>query len=219
MGHHRDGSPESHRPPGPQLDGRQAPRVLFADREPLISSASEPLTTEQSGEGWTAGATLSRPGALSVSLCSPQASLCSWGKKESQKQLMSQGSHPGGETVTKRWGSVETLGTAELSKLPTPWAAHPLQGLRMCPELTTAACPSGPGHQRSPHPHCGLLAGPSWDGCDQAADSPRLQGHPVPRPVCRGCPRLFPPVPTPQLWVCTPGGDGGESWGPLEGKS
>ncbi|CAI9168352.1 unnamed protein product [Rangifer tarandus platyrhynchus] len=40
----------------------------------------------------------------------------------------------------------------------------------------------GPGHQRSPHPHCGLLAGPSWDSCDQAADSARLQGQPVPRP-------------------------------------
>ena len=65
--------------------------------------------------------------------------------------------------MTERWGLVEALGSPELSKLPIPWAVHPLQGLRMCPELTTAACPSGPGHQRSPHPPCGLLAGPSWE--------------------------------------------------------
>lgn len=99
--------------------------------------------------------------------------------------------------MTKRWGSIEALGTPELSKPPTPWAEHPLPGLRVPPGLTTAACPSGPGCQWSPRPHCCLLPGPSRDSCDQAAESPCLQGKPVPRPACRGLPRLFPPVPTP----------------------
>lgn len=88
--------------------------------------------------------------------------------------------------MTKRWGPLEALGTPELSKPPTPWAKHPLLGLHMRPGLTTAACPSGPECQRSPRPHCCLLAGLSRDSCDQAAETPRLQGQPVPRPACRG---------------------------------
>ncbi|KAB0391995.1 hypothetical protein E2I00_002070, partial [Balaenoptera physalus] len=114
---------------------------------------------------------------------SQRASPCPWGKKESQKQPVSQGSHPGGEegTVTKSWGSTKVLGIPELSKPPSPWAKCPLRGLWMGPDLTVAACPSSPGSQQGPHSRCCcLLAGASREGCDRAAESPSPAGPACP---------------------------------------
>lgn len=84
-------------------------------------------------------------------------------------------------TVTKSWGSPKVLGIPELSKPPTPWAKCPLRGLWMGPDLTVAACPSSPGSQQSPHSRCCcLLAGPSRESCDRAAENPSPAGPACP---------------------------------------